>query len=234
MDQGTNLAEKRKKLFLYVVIAAFVIIAIIGYSLEKKKEPIRVAFDTKGGGVIFNHKYHATLKDTKCEECHHNYEEGSDDPFAKEMRCRECHYHNKEYAEICEETNIHKRCIGKNCIDCHVQGSVNCEFCHNAENFKKYLEPETITFETDGGPVVFNHFGHADPDEYGLDCENCHHDYTKENKKKFPMNCRRCHYNTKYEKICENEDTHVRCIGKNCVDCHSDGAEDCSICHKEE
>jgi hypothetical protein len=47
------------------------------------------------------------------------------------------------------------------------------------------------------------------------------------------MNCRRCHYNKKYETVCENEETHAKCIGKKCVDCHTDGAEDCEICHKE-
>ena len=224
MAKGRRQTETKKKIYLGVVIVVFIIIAIIGYSFDKKEEPIRVAFDTKGGGVIFNHKYHAALQDTNCNECHHNYEKGSDDPSARE----------KEYAEICEDANIHKRCIGKNCIDCHVKGSVNCEFCHNAESFKKILEPKSITFETDGGPVVFNHLDHASPDEFGIDCEECHHGYTKENKKTYPMNCRRCHYNTKYEKICEDEDTHIRCIGKNCVDCHSDGKEDCSICHKEE
>jgi hypothetical protein len=234
MNKVKHLTEVRKKLFLCVVVIAFVIIAIIGYSFEKKKEPMRVAFDTKGGGVIFDHKLHVALKDTKCEECHHNYEAGSDDPFAKEMNCRECHYYNKEYADICEDANIHKRCIGKNCIDCHARGSVNCEFCHNAESFKKIAEPENVAFETDGGPVVFNHFAHASPDEFGLDCADCHHGYTKEKKKIFPMNCRRCHYNTKYESLCESADTHTRCIGKNCIDCHSDGEEDCSLCHKEE
>lgn len=234
MDQGTNLSEKRKRLFLYVVIVVFVVIAIIGYSIEKKKEPIRVAFATRGGGVVFNHQFHAALENTKCEECHHNYEAGSDDPFAGEMKCRECHYHNKEYAEICEDANIHKRCIGKNCIDCHVTGSVSCDFCHNAESFKIIPQPETITLETDGGPVEFNHLSHADPDEFGLDCDECHHGYSKEKKKNFPMKCRRCHYNTKYESICEDADTHTRCIGKNCIDCHADGVDDCSICHKEE
>jgi hypothetical protein len=234
MNEVKSLTEKRKSLFLYVVVAAFIIVAIIGYSFEKKNEPIRVAFDTKGGGVVFNHKLHVALDNMKCEECHHNYEKDSDDPFAKQMNCRECHYYNKEYAEICEDANIHKRCIGKNCIDCHVQGSVNCEFCHNAESFKKTAAPKKVEFAADSGAVVFNHFAHADPDEYGLDCTECHHGYTKENKKIFPMNCRRCHYNTKYVKICEDADTHARCIGKNCMNCHEDGADDCTICHKEE
>ncbi len=233
MDKSRRHTENKKKIYLGVVIVAFIIIAILGYTFEKKKEPIRVAFDTKGGGVIFDHKLHTSLKNIQCQECHHNYEKGAKDPSSLEMNCRECHY-SKEFKEACEDENIHKRCIGKNCIDCHAQGSVECAFCHNADKFKKFVEPKIIEFTTDGGPVVFDHFKHTSPDEYGVDCETCHHDYKPENKKSSPMNCRRCHYNKKYEPICENEDTHVRCIGKNCLDCHSDGSEDCEICHKEE
>ncbi len=147
------------------------------------------------------------------------------------MNCRACHY-DQEYAEICEDESIHKRCIGKNCIDCHVKGSVSCEFCHNAENFKKIEQPKLVNFETDAGLVKFDHFKHASPDEYDLECSECHHEIG--GKEPYSMNCRQCHYNTKYAKICEDEDSHVRCVGKNCVDCHSEGTENCEICHKED
>jgi hypothetical protein len=26
----------------------------------------------------------------------------------------------------------------------------------------------------------------------------------------------------------------MRCIGKNCIECHSDGVDDCTLCHQEE
>jgi hypothetical protein len=26
----------------------------------------------------------------------------------------------------------------------------------------------------------------------------------------------------------------MRCIGKNCIECHSDGVDDCTLCHEEE
>ena len=231
MKKVKRLIKKRKSLYLKIFVLVLVVIAILGYSIDRKKEPIRVAFETKGGGVIFDHKLHVSLKDTNCEECHHNYEPDSKDP--SEMNCRKCHY-NSEFAEACEDEAVHKRCIGKNCVDCHVKDSAGCDFCHNAEVFKKILEPKTINFDTEGGLVVFDHFKHASPDEYDVDCESCHHGYKPENKKIFVMNCRRCHYNKKYEKICESADTHVRCIGKNCLECHSEGTEKCEICHKEE
>ena len=225
MNNGTHLTDNTKKRYLGMVIVALIIIAILGYALEKKKEPVRVAFDTKAGGVIFDHRMHASLKNTNCSECHHNDEENA-------RNCRECHYSN-EFKEACQDEAIHKRCIGKNCASCHAKGTVNCDFCHNAENFKIAKAPKTVEFDTDGGKVVFDHFTHASADGYDLACDTCHHGYKKENKKDFPMSCRRCHYNTKYKSICEKQETHARCIGKNCVDCHEDGSENCEICHKE-
>lgn len=226
MKKGQNLTEKKKMMYLGVVAAILVVIAILGYALEKQAEPLRTAFVTAGGGVVFDHKMHASLKNTTCSDCHHNDDENA-------RNCRECHY-TKEYKEACQDAPIHKRCIGKNCMSCHVQGTVKCDFCHNAENFKKPEAPERVRFETDGGIVVFDHFKHSSADGYDLECATCHHGYKEENKNSFPMSCRRCHYNKKYESICENADTHTRCIGKNCLSCHEDGADDCTICHTEE
>jgi hypothetical protein len=225
MKKGRNFSEDKKKLVLGMVTVALVIIAILGYALEKKKEPVRMAFDTAGGGVIFDHKMHASLKDTKCGECHHNEDEDA-------RNCRECHYAG-EFKGACADEAIHKRCIGKNCMSCHAEGSVQCDFCHNAENFARPKPPKTLEFTTDGGPVAFDHFTHSSKEGYDLECATCHHGYNAENAKTYPMNCRRCHYNKKYEPICKDADTHARCIGKNCLSCHEDGSEDCSICHGE-
>jgi hypothetical protein len=81
--------------------------------------------------------------------------------------------------------------------------------------------------------VEFNHFTHASPDEYDLACDECHHGYERGKNLKFMMNCRQCHYNTFHASLCEDDDMHVRCIGRNCINCHSDGVDDCQICHKE-
>jgi hypothetical protein len=230
MAKMKQLIEGSKKSFLLVLVGIFLLIAILLYGFEPKEQPKRVAFDTKGGGVIFDHQVHVTLKNTLCEECHHNFADIEHPDLS--TNCRECHY-SRELKGSCQDEAIHKQCIGKNCIDCHAEGSVNCEFCHNAENFAIVKPPGKMEFDTDGGRVVFDHLTHASADGYDLSCDTCHHGYKPENKKSFPMNCRRCHYNTKYKSVCENEDTHVRCVGKNCVDCHTDGAEDCEICHKE-
>ncbi|UCH95765.1 MAG: hypothetical protein JSV88_02670 [Candidatus Aminicenantes bacterium] len=225
MAKLKQITEGMKKTYLLVLVAVFVVIAILGYAFEPKEEPKRVAFDTKGGGVIFDHQVHVSLENVLCKECHHNFDDAEDNYSAN---CRGCHSR-----EQCDDEAIHKKCIGRNCTGCHLEGSVNCNFCHNAEIFVSTKPPAKIEFDTDGGGVVFDHLTHASPDGYDLACDTCHHGYKPENKKSFPMNCRRCHYNTKYETICEDEETHARCVGKNCVDCHTDGAEDCEICHKE-
>jgi len=229
MDISSYFTENRKKVYLAVVVVIMVIIAFLGYAFEKKSQPEKIAIATKGGGVIFNHQLHVSLKDTGCKECHHNYVEGKDDLV---MKCRDCHY-GKNPVSQCDNAAIHKRCIGKNCMDCHAPGQVDCTFCHNAEDFTVAAQPEKVEFETDGGKVVFDHMAHASEDGAGIGCADCHHGYDAKKAKTFPMSCRRCHYNTKYEALCENADTHNRCIGNNCLGCHSDGVDDCTICHEE-
>jgi hypothetical protein len=229
MAKIKKLIEGTKKIILLVVVGIFLIIAILLFGFEPKEEPKRVAFDTKGGGIIFNHQAHVELKDLICEECHHNFEDIGINPSAN---CRGCHY-GQAVNKSCTNEPIHKKCIAKNCIGCHLDGSVDCNFCHNAENFVTPPPPGKILFESDGGQVNFDHLIHASADGYDLACNTCHHGYKPENKKSFPMNCRRCHYNKKYKTVCGKEETHIRCVGKKCVDCHTDGAEDCEICHKE-
>jgi len=231
MKNNRYLIEKKKRRYLGILIAVFAVIAFLGYALDKEKEPLRVAFDTQGGGVIFDHKVHRSLEDTQCQECHHNYNQAEDGNYI--MDCRRCHY-NREYIKMLSSDDpIHKRLIGMNCITCHQKDSVNCNFCHNAENFSSPKEPEKVKFDTEVGPVEFDHSIHASEDGFGLECDSCHHGYNPENKEGFAFNCRRCHYNTKYNDLCKGDDMHVLCIGISCINCHSDGAENCEMCHKE-
>ena len=63
---------KTKPLFFGLLIVILVIIALWGFVFEKQKEPIRVAFSTKGGGVIFDHKYHTSIKNSQCQDAQGN------------------------------------------------------------------------------------------------------------------------------------------------------------------
>ncbi len=246
--------EKRKRLLYIVILLILIVLAILGYSLEEKKIPGRIAISTAGGGVIFNHQQHMELKTKNntmnCGTCHHNYKEGPNaQPSSKDnledMKCRVCHYRKgKPEVGNCAGAAIHKRCIGKQCLGCHAaepeKFTVACQFCHNAEHFSLAKTPQQVTFVTDAGLVVFDHFLHISEDGCAIECETCHHGYDAVKKKQsvnmqsFPMSCRRCHYNTFYGDICDSDEMHARCIGKQCIECHDDGGDNCQICHKEE
>ncbi len=222
-NNGFNFADKRN--YILLATAILLIIAIWGYAFEKQTEPVRVAFETKGGAVLFDHMAHTAL-DIECSECHHDYSPEDQ----TEMNCRSCHY-SRENTNLCPDASVHKRCIGENCSSCHISGSVECGFCHNVNNFKAIPEPELVEFDVPMGLVEFNHSLHASPEELDLGCEFCHHRYNPE--ESIPaVSCRRCHYNTKYESLCEDNDIHLNCIGATCVECHTDGEDDCSICHQ--
>ncbi len=223
----------RKEYILALILTVLLVFALTGYLFEGHHVPIRVAFDTDGGDIIFDHKLHTDIEKLKCTECHHNYEERKTNLSSGALNCRSCHY-SSEYEEICKDEPIHKHCIGKNCIECHISESVNCDFCHNAKKFKGAEQPVSVIFQTEGGKVVFNHKDHASSDGYDLGCDTCHHKYLPDNPSPYSMNCRQCHYNTAYSSLCENADTHTRCIGRQCIECHTEGLENCEFCHKEE
>ena len=95
-------------------------------------------------------------------------------------------------------------------------------------------EPLRVVLHTKGGPVVFEHRLHASPESLDLACADCHHDYTPEKKESVNMNCRQCHYSDQEEflQMCSDASIHKRCIGYNCINCHSDGLENCEMCHE--
>ena len=93
--------------------------------------------------------------------------------------------------------------------------------------------PVNIMLPNSGGPVLFTHKQHYDENEEAIDCELCHHNFDPEEQPPSEMNCRVCHYNDAEvaEEICIDDETHPRCIGMQCNECH-DG-EECSFCHRE-
>jgi len=231
--------SKAEKFFAIALLIVSVIVGIVGYSFSRTSSPPKkIWFDAKGGDVIFDHAYHATL--AECNECHHNVDK-KDTPAGTEMNCRTCHYYG-EARELKSEDQTHKRFIGANCTDCHKSMSIDlgCNTCHIRQGFAfeesgRVMSPlpQSVKFETDNGLVTFNHKVHISKD-IGEPCITCHHEFTKvkgmeglERSK----NCRACHYNLA-NKILEHEDEyHNRYIGTNCTQCHD--ADDCGTCHVE-
>jgi len=90
--------------------------------------------------------------------------------------------------------------------------------------------PLRVYFNTKGGNVIFNHRGHIE--NYESDCKKCHHETDKKE-----WDCRSCHRSgTDTDSICDGSGIHKQCIGKNCVNCHTNmsglDGENCSFCHK--
>jgi hypothetical protein len=128
MDKAKNLTKGKTRIFMILLLCLFVVIALWGYCFEQKADPIRVVFITKGGPVVFDHLEHASPEgyELECESCHHNYSAEEENEDSAIMNCRECHY-SKKLTTVCEDADVHKRCIGENCMQCHEE---NCEFCH--------------------------------------------------------------------------------------------------------
>lgn len=137
MDKLIDTVKRFKTALLIVVLLILTVVAFWGYCFEaggESPEPLRVVLQTKGGPVVFDHRYHSSPEgvDLACSDCHHDYDPEKKDSSEKvEMNCRRCHYSNQEeFQEMCSDATIHKRCIGYNCINCHSDGLENCGMCH--------------------------------------------------------------------------------------------------------
>jgi hypothetical protein len=128
MDKAKFVNKTKIRIFIIALLCVFIIIAFWGYCYEQETEPIRVVFITKGGPVVFEHLEHTSPDgyELECESCHHNYSTEETKNENTSMNCRECHY-SKKLKTVCEDADVHKRCIGENCMQCHEE---NCEFCH--------------------------------------------------------------------------------------------------------
>jgi hypothetical protein len=229
--------NRKEKVLALTVLVVFALVGLGGYSLSQTPAaPKKVWFETKGGHVIFDHAYHLTL--AECQDCHHEY-----DPKQQrgtEMNCRSCHYFG-EARDSKSDDPTHPHFIGANCVECHkaVKMDITCDTCHIRpgyafEEASRVMPPipEKVSFETDNGPVLFDHKNHVSKD-ISPSCVYCHHE-CKGGKvmKGMPCekNCRSCHYNRAYNIPKNKDENHQRHIGASCAECHD--AEKCELCHK--
>ncbi|MBN1307015.1 MAG: cytochrome c3 family protein [Chitinispirillaceae bacterium] len=117
------------------VLSVCCAVALYGYWVHPPRaahEPPHILFSSNGGPVLFPHGHHRQDSGAaiECAECHHTSDSGTN--TAAEMQCRECHYDDPEVVEaVCADDNIHPRCIGKQCNNCH-DGEA-CTFCHRKQ-----------------------------------------------------------------------------------------------------
>lgn len=86
-------------------------------------------------------------------------------------------------------------------------------------------------FQTSGGNVLFSHDVHADKENYGLDCADCHPFWNRDEAER-PGSCTGCHkIESPDEMMLKRADAlHAQCRG-----CHEEGGhgpvEKCTGCH---
>ncbi len=120
--------DRIEKMLPLVFIVISLIFGIIGYSREGGGNPLRVLFKAVAGPVVFDHRTHLESYDLKCNECHHDLDGGAID-----WQCRNCHSNKDERNNInCGIDQVHKFCIGVNCVDCHKKmgREDECASCH--------------------------------------------------------------------------------------------------------
>jgi len=117
---------------IYAAVACLLLIAVVSYAafpVKAPEQPIRVAFQSIAGKVMFSHDRHlsATGYALKCDECHHTLAPGE---FDRAGSCTECHPAGDGADEgvLSRADALHKQCA-----DCHVgygKGPTECAQCH--------------------------------------------------------------------------------------------------------
>ena len=197
------------KLIVLVVLA---VVSIGVYCIPGKLEkvPTRVLLENLGAKVIFSHKTHANNYGFGCGDCHHE----SSDPIESVLACGTCHGSLPANAELAE---IAKTGDGKTPLgpmpyhDTNLVTDKNaCLTCHHLEFVQK----------------DWGHDKHAE--EFGLDCDTCHHSDTDIEPE--PMNCNSCHSDT--DAVTLKDAVHAKCES-----CHQEwfdeGLKSCRKCHEE-
>ncbi len=125
------------------------------------------------------HERHVRELDSKCEDCHHLYDEKQKKLIyakKKESACRDCHGQKDEGAALSLRNASHK-----DCITCHMgrkkdgqkHGPQMCTGCHDAKTRQEMKQltdlpriprdqPDEVWIQTKGGrskTVAFNHKG---------------------------------------------------------------------------
>jgi len=107
------------------------VIAVVSYAASPSKSPdrpIRIAFQTVAGKVIFDHHRHLTESGygLSCGECHHTL---SPDEYSQAGSCTECHQLEEGDEDVPKRSDaLHQQCIG-----CHREyggGPMECAQCH--------------------------------------------------------------------------------------------------------
>jgi hypothetical protein len=116
---------------VYGIAIGLLVIAVASYAAFPSKSPerpIRIAFQTVAGKVIFDHNRHWVESgySLSCGECHHTL---SPEEYSQAGSCTECHAMDEGDEDVLKRSDaLHQQCIG-----CHREygaGPMECTQCH--------------------------------------------------------------------------------------------------------
>jgi hypothetical protein len=191
------------------------------------------------------HARHAKALEDKCENCHHVYDETTEElkyEKGKEEGCRSCHGAVDEERKLSLANASHRACIS-----CHLKrirsemdsGPVLCAGCHDLEqrNAVKRLDevprlvrgqPDTLWIrgaDTKTATVAFDHMAHEPAASF---CSSCHHQTLKP--------CGECHTfvgSPEGSGVTMAQAYHLSSSEHSCVGCHAQKTSEkqCAGCH---
>ena len=144
----TSKSELQLALRLTLILLVAGLFCFAAFPVTPPERPVRLAYQTKAGKVIFDHKTHLskTGYGLDCGDCHHHTGEGEAEtedhgscgdchvkPVEAQMvsqTCNECH--DPEDYDL-EELTARADAFHSQCITCHKDfeaGPVECAACH--------------------------------------------------------------------------------------------------------
>jgi c(7)-type cytochrome triheme protein len=144
----TSKSELQLALRLALILGVAGLFCFAAFPVTPPERPVRLAYQTKAGKVIFDHKTH--LSETgyglDCGDCHHHTGDGEAET-EEHGSCGDCHVKPEEaqlVSETCnechdpedydlEELTARADAFHSQCITCHEDfeaGPVECAACH--------------------------------------------------------------------------------------------------------
>ena len=144
----TSKSELQLALRLALILLVAGLFCFAAFPITPPERPVRLAYQTKAGKVIFDHKTH--LSETgyglDCGDCHHHTGEGEAET-EEHGSCGDCHVKPEEaqlVSQTCnechdpedydlEELTARADAFHSQCITCHKDfeaGPVECAACH--------------------------------------------------------------------------------------------------------
>ncbi|MFC1639178.1 sulfate respiration complex hexadecaheme cytochrome HmcA [Gemmatimonadota bacterium] len=194
------------------------------------------------------HQRHGERLDDRCEQCHHEYNEETQEVYyaeGEETTCRYCHRSEPKPGDIASSLSnaAHRACVG-----CHLDlpdaGPTECAGCHDATRQSQVAqvdEPKRLERGQEDfvllrannldsskvNTVPFSHVGHED---FNNTCRVCHHESMTP--------CADCHTlqgSEESEGVTLQRAMHAIESEHSCVGCHETKKDEiaCAGCHSQ-